>query len=147
MKVIGKRIKWDRYLFLLVFLAFVGIFTFQLYSIFNSSKVDTLLYVFVFIVLAYLIYFLTFTILAFLRKEDAILVQDDKLIVRKIKERTIDFKNITDIKYTLNYSGRIGTFKLGKIIITLINGKTIKVYDIKNAKNVCLELRKIILEK
>ena len=147
MEIIGKRVIWIKYLLLILTLCFIGVDIWLFCSLFLGNKPDTLLYVMAFVVLAILLLLLTFTILSFIKKKNAICIDNDKLIIRNYKELVIDFKNIKDIKYRSNYGGgRLfnNEYNSGTIFIELDN-KEIKVNNIKSVKNVCSVLRNKIL--
>ncbi len=158
MKTIGIRIRWVKYLLLFVFLCMTGVDIWLFYSISialsKEKGPDTMLWVMSFLVLAIVLLLLVLTILNFIKKHDAILIQDDKIILRNYKEKTINFKDIKNIQYRLSVGGSggphgigFGTYKSGKIIFTLNDGKTISASDIKEAISTCAELRNIILKE
>ena len=158
MKTIGIRIRWVKYLLLFVFLCMTGVDIWLFYSLSialtKEKGPNTMLWVMSFLVLAITLFLFVLTILNFIKKHDAILIQDDKVIIRNYKVKTIDFKDIKNIQYRLNVGGSggphgigFGTYKSGKIIFTLIDGKTISVNEIKEAKSTCAELRNIVLKE
>lgn len=158
MKTIGIRIRWVKYLLLFVFLCMTGVDIWLFYSLSialtKEKGPDTMLWVMPFLVLAIAILLFVLTILNLIKKHDAILIQDDKVIIRNYKVKTIDFKDIKNIQYRLNVGGSggphgigFGTYKSGKIIFTLSDGKTISVNEIKETKSTCAELRNIVLKE
>ena len=158
MKTIGIRIRWVKYLLLFVFLCMTGVDIWLFYSLSialtKEKGPDTMLWVMSFLVLAIALFLFVLTILNFIKKHDAILIQDDKVVIRNYKVKTIDFKDIKNIQYRLNVGGSggphgigFGTYKSGKIIFTLVDGKAISVSEIKEAKSTCAELRNIVLNE
>ena len=158
MKTIGIRIRWVKYLLLFVFLCMTGVDIWLFYSLLialtKEKGPDTMLWVMSFLVLAIALFLIVLTILNFIKKHDAILIQDDKVVIRNYKVKTIDFKDIKNIQYRLNVGGSggphgigFGTYKSGKIIFTLVDGKAISVSEIKEAKSTCAELRNIVLNE
>ena len=158
MKTIGIRIRWVKYLLLFVFLCMTGVDIWLFYSLSialtKEKGPDTMLWVMPFLVLAIAILLFVLTILNLIKKHDAILIQDDKVIIRNYKVKTIDFKDIKNIQYRLSVGGSggphgigFGTYKSGKIIFTLSDGKTISVDEIKETKSTCAELRNIVLKE
>ena len=158
MKTIGIRIRWVKYLLLFVFLCMTGVDIWLFYSLSialsKEKGPDTTLWVMSFLVLAIAFFLFVLTILNFIKKHEAILIQDDKVVIRNYKVKTIDFKDIKNIQYRLNVGGSggphgigFGTYKSGKIIFTLVDGKAISVSEIKEAKSTCAELRNIVLKE
>ena len=95
---------------------------------------------------------LVFTILNFMRKSDAITVDENEVIVKNYKTISIRFADIQDIRYKLagarkNGSYSLGYYTYGTIIFKLKNEEVIFVNDIKNVKNVCAKLNEIILKE
>lgn len=149
-KMIGIRTKWIGILFLILSIIFCCVSAWLLYSLKMASNPITLLVVMTIIVIAITIIFIMITILNLLKKRLAIYIHNDELVIIKYKEKCIKFSDIKNIQYreyTLNNSIINLKFKFGKIIITLNNDKVIKIDDIKNVKNVCMELRQEILEE
>ena len=158
MKTVGIRIRWVKYLLLFVFLCMAGVNTWLFYSLSialtKENGPDTMLWVMSFLILAIVLLLFVLTVLNFIKKHDAILIQDDKVVIRNYKVKTIDFKDIKNIQYRLSVGGSggphgigFGTYKSGKIIFTLSDGKTISVDEIKEAKSTCAELRNIVLKE
>lgn len=147
MKVIGKRIKWVKYFLLVVLLSMIGVDSFELYCILNSKVKDSTLYIIFFIILGLIIILGVFTLLEFIKKNNAILIDDDKVIINIYKKHIVSFNEIKDIRYIYNRSPKIGQYQSGNIIFTLKNGGFIKVNDIKDVKNTTIQLRNMVLEK
>ena len=152
MTTIGVRIKWVKILFLILFIFMVGIDAWLFYSLANTANPDTLLWAMSFVVLAIAIMLLVFTILSFIRKQDAILIENETVIIRNYKEKKLDYKDIINIQYAKSRSGSggpngltPGEYKSGKIIFTLKDGKTVSVSEIKNVRQACSKLRREVL--
>ena len=140
--IIGKRIKWKKILLLISTFLFLFVTLFEFVSLANSKKEDNFLIITCVLLLLISLLLLTFTILSFLKKNNAILIKDDNLIIRNYKEKIINFDDIIDIKYTLNYSNRVGFFKSGVITLYLSDNSKIKVSDILDVSTTCQNLRK-----
>ena len=123
-----------------------------LYSVIKGEHPDNLLIIMTIIVAFTTILMLVFTILNFMRKSDAITVDENEVIVKNYKTISIQFADIQDIRYKLagarkNGSYSLGYYTYGTIIFKLKNEEVIFVNDIKNVKNVCAKLNKIILKE
>lgn len=123
-----------------------------LYSVIKGEHPDNLLIIMTIIVAFTTILMLVFTILNFMRKSDAITVDENEVIVKNYKTISIRFADIQDIRYKLagarkNGSYSLGYYTYGTIIFKLKNEEVIFVNDIKNVKNVCAKLNKIILKE
>lgn len=129
-----------------------GIDIWLFYSFSLSDKKDGLLTAMTFIILGVSIFLFIVTILNFIKKRNAILIQDKKVIMSEYKERIVDFKDIKNIQFCLDYSGggkkiSYGIYRSGKIIFTLNDDKKITNTNIDDVKNVCHQLREMILIK
>ena len=123
-----------------------------LYSVIKGEHPDNLLIIMTIIVAFTTILMLVFTILNFMRKSDAITVDENEVIVKNYKTISIRFADIHDIRYKLAGSRKNGSYSLGyytygTIIFKLKNEEVIFVNDIKNVKNVCAKLNEIILKE
>ena len=123
-----------------------------LYSVIKGEHPDNLLIIMTIIVAFATILMLVFTILNFMKKSDAITVDENEVIVKNYKTISIQFADIQDIRYKLagdrkNGSYSLGYYTYGTIIFKLKNEEVIFVNDIKNVKNVCAKLNKIILKE
>lgn len=123
-----------------------------LYSVIKGEHPDNLLIIMTIIVAFTTILMLVFTILNFMRKSDAITVDENEVIVKNYKTIIIRFADIQDIRYKLagarkNGSYSLGYYTYGTIIFKLKNEEVIFVNDIKNVKNVCAKLNEIILKE
>lgn len=123
-----------------------------LYSVIKGEHPDNLLIIMTIIVAFTTILMLVFTILNFMRKSDAITVDENEVIVKNYKTISIRFADIQDIRYKLagarkNGSYSLGYYTYGTIIFKLKNEEVIFVNDIKNVKNVCAKLNEIILKE
>lgn len=152
MKTIGQRVRWIKYTLLISLFSMTGVDAWLFYSLSMSKKPDSLLIAMTFIVLGLCLVLFVFTSLNFIKKHDAILIQDDKVITREYKERTIPFKDIMNIQYRTSSSGGnrkgivIGAYRSGSIVFTLKNNHKIIVTDIADVKEVCHQLRMIVLK-
>jgi hypothetical protein len=148
MKTIGKRIQWMKYMFLILLLGMTGVDIWLFCSLSVSEKNDSLLWIMSFVVLAIVIIIFLFTLLSFLKKKEAILIDGDRLIIREYKETALNFKDIKSIQYRQSSSPRtIGNYKSGNIIITLQDEKKITISSIADVRMVCKNLREIILKE
>lgn len=123
-----------------------------LYSVIKGEHPDNLLIIMTIIVAFTTILMLVFTILNFMKKSDAITVDENEVIVKNYKTISIRFADIQDIRYKLagarkNGSYSLGYYTYGTIIFKLKNEEVIFVNDIKNVKNVCAKLNEIILKE
>ena len=123
-----------------------------LYSVIKGEHPDNLLIIMTIIVAFATILMLVFTILNFMKKSDAITVDENEVIVKNYKSISIRFADIQDIRYKLagarkNGSYSLGYYTYGTIIFKLKNEEVIFVNDIKNVKNVCAKLNEIILKE
>ena len=149
---IGVRIKWIKILILFNFIMLSCVESWLLYSVIKGEHPDNLLIIMTIIVAFATILMLVFTILNFMKKSDAITVDENEVIVKNYKTISIQFADIQDIRYKLagaRKNGRysIGYYTYGTIIFKLKNEEVIFVNDIKNVKNVCAKLNKIILKE
>lgn len=85
-------------------------------------------------------------ILECIRKKDAIKVSGGNLVIQEFKKTVIPLSDILDIKYRCSYGGVLGILSKGDLFITKTDNKKIRVKDLRNVKNVCTELRKLIKE-
>ena len=145
MEAIGKRIIWLKYLLLFLSLSMICVDIWLFYSLIMSKELDFLLVSMAFIVLTIAFILFTFTLLNFIKKRDAIIIKNNQVITYEYKEIVTDFKNIKNIQYSLSTRGKLGIYRSGKIIFTLINDEKIIVRDIVDARNVCQRLRQLIL--
>ena len=123
-----------------------------LYSVIKGEHPDNLLIIMTIIVAFVTILMLVFTILNFMKKSDAITINENRVIVKNYKTTIIQFTDIQDIRYKLagtkkNGSYSLGYYTYGTIIFKLKNEEVIFVNDIKNVKNVCAKLNEIILKE
>lgn len=149
---IGVRIKWIKILILFNFIMFSCVESWLLYSVIKGEHPDNLLIIMTIIVAFVTILMLVFTILNFMKKSDAITVDENEVIVKNYKTISIQFADIQDIRYKLagarkNGSYSLGYYTYGTIIFKLKNEEVIFVNDIKNVKNVCAKLNEIILKE
>lgn len=149
---IGVRIKWIKILILFNFIMLSCVESWLLYSVIKGEHPDNLLIIMTIIVAFTTILMLVFTILNFMRKSDAITVDENEVIVKNYKTIIIRFADIQDIRYKLagarkNGSYSLGYYTYGTIIFKLKNEEVIFVNDIKNVKNVCAKLNEIILKE
>lgn len=149
---IGIRIKWIKILILFNFIMLSCVESWLLYSVIKGEHPDNLLIIMTIIVAFTTILMLVFTILNFMRKSDAITVDENEVIVKNYKTISIRFADIQDIRYKLagarkNGSYSLGYYTYGTIIFKLKNEEVIFVNDIKNVKNVCAKLNEIILKE
>lgn len=146
-KVIGQRVIWKKYFLLLIFVSLLCVDIWEFYSISKAKSVDTFLYVIAFVILTLCILIAVFTILCFIKKKDAIIVKDKKVIVREYKEKEIDFTDIKEINYRLESKGRYqSATKTGEIRFILNSGEKIKVTDLMNVKETCNVLNNLVFE-
>lgn len=146
--VVGKRIKWKNYLYLICSLCFIGVDIWLFYSLFSSKKTVVLLLVMTFVSLFIALLLLILSIIGFLKKTNAVIIDNNKVILKGIKDKTIYFKDIKDITYISNRTNnRIASIKYnsGTLVFTKVDNKTIKISDIKNVKDVVISLRNNIL--
>ena len=135
-------------MFLILLLGMTGVDIWLFYSLSVSQKNDSLLWIMSFVVLAIVIILFLFTLLNFLKKKEAILIDEDRIVIRKYKETALNFKNIKNIQYRQVRSPRtIGNYKSGNIIITLQDEKKITISSIADVRMVCKNLREIILKE
>lgn len=149
---IGVRIKWIKILILFNFIMLSCVESWLLYSVIKGEHPDNLLIIMTIILAFTTILMLVFTILNFMRKSDAITVDENEVIVKNYKTISIRFADIQDIRYKLagarkNGSYSLGYYTYGTIIFKLKNEEVIFVNDIKNVKNVCAKLNEIILKE
>ena len=149
---IGVRIKWIKILILFNFIMLSCVESWLLYSVIKGEHPDNLLIIMTIIVAFTTILMLVFTILNFMKKSDAITVDENEVIVKNYKTISIQFADIQDIRYKLagarkNGSYSLGYYTYGTIIFKLKNEEVIFVNDIKNVKNVCAKLNEIILKE
>lgn len=149
---IGVRIKWIKILILFNFIMFSCVEYWLLYSVIKGEHPDNLLIIMTIIVAFVTILMLVFTILNFMKKSDAITINENRVIVKNYKTTIIQFTDIQDIRYKLagtkkNGSYSLGYYTYGTIIFKLKNEEVIFVNDIKNVKNVCAKLNEIILKE
>ena len=146
--VVGKRIKWKNYLYLICGLCFIGVDIWLFCSLFSSKKTEVLLLVMTFVSLFIALLLLILSIIGFLKKTNAVIIDNNKVILKGIKDKTIDFKDIKDITYISNRANnRIASIKYnsGTLVFAKVDNKTIKMSDIKNVKDVVISLRNSIL--
>lgn len=135
-------------MFLILLLGMTGVDIWLFYSLSVTQKNDSLLWIMSFVVLAIVIILFLFTLLNFLKKKEAILIDEDRIVIRKYKETALNFKNIKNIQYRQVRSPRtIGNYKSGNIIITLQDEKKITISSIADVRMVCKNLREIILKE
>ena len=135
-------------MFLILLLGMTGVDIWLFYSLSVTQKNDSLLWIMSFVVLAIVIILFLFTLLNFLKKKEAILIDEDRIVIRKYKETALNFKDIKNIQYRQVRSPRtIGNYKSGSIIITLQDEKKITISSIADVRMVCKNLREIILKE
>lgn len=147
MKLIGERISWKKYIYLFSSLVFLIIDIYQIVGILESNKDQTMKVIVVSIISVFVFLLILLTALEFLKGKKALLIDNDKLIVKLYSKHIINFNNIKDIKYTYNRSSKLGQYESGRITIYLNNNKVIKVDDIKCVNSVCNNLRNTILKE
>ena len=150
-QLIGKRIIWNTVMYLLYAIMFIGVSIWLYISMKAASNPDTFLVAMFYLTLGASVVFLTVTVFMSLRKNDAIYVDLNALIIRNIKDISIPFTDIENIQMTF-YKHPINKkickrYTSGIIVITLKNNKKIYVRDIKDLENVCYSLRKIVLNR
>ena len=147
METIAKRIKWKKYLLLIMFLSMLAVDVWEFYSLFAATKPDSLLYAIAFVILALALVLLIFTVLEFAKKSDAITLNDDKVVLSEYKRKTIELSEIKDVKCRLSFGGgRLfgGYYKSGTIEALLKNDEKIRLSDIADANIACDKLRRAI---
>lgn len=141
-KLVGRRVFWRNIIFLLCGLMFIGVSVWLYISMKAASNPKTLLVVMFYICVALAIILFIIGSLMFLRRKDAIYLDNETLVIRNYKDKIVTFDDITNIQMsTYRYATS------GIIVITLKNNKKIFVNDIRNIKKVCFLLRKIVLDK
>lgn len=152
--MVFKRTKAYAWIFTILFISFIPVVTWLFISLFSSkASPQTLLVIMTIICLCLDVLFLILSIIYILQKKDAITLEDKQVILKTYKEKTLEFKDIKDIKRHSYYFGgkgyfaasSIGLLSSGYIEFTLNNGNKIYIKDIKNVKNVCRTLREVIL--
>lgn len=98
---IGVRIKWIKILILFNFIMLSCVESWLLYSVIKGEHPDNLLIIMTIIVAFATILMLVFTILNFMKKSDAITVDENEVIVKNYKTISIQFADIQDIRYKL----------------------------------------------
>ncbi len=150
-QLIGKRIIWRGVMYLLYALMFIVVSIWLFISIKATSNPDTFLITTFCLTVVISIMFLIIAVPKLLRRKDAIYVDLNSLIIRKNKDSSILFTDIENIQLSFNkyHMGgrRYRNFSSGKIVITLKNNKIVYVDDIKDVENVCVSLRKIVLNR
>ena len=147
MELIGERISWKKYSYLFSSLVFLIIDIYQIVGILESNKDQTMKVIVVSVISVFVFLLILLTALEFLKGKKALLIDNDKLIVKLYSKHIINFNDIKDIKYTCNRSGKLGQYESGRITIYLNNNNVIKVDDIKCVNSVCNNLRNIIFKE
>lgn len=150
-----KRIIWQKYLLVFASVSFVAMSIYITTMYFVAGKKDLYLLIIGIVLIPVSIFFIVLTILDFCKKRDAIILKENRLIVRNYKEREIRFSEIKDIRYLLSSGGGtsprgtlfgVPTYKSGTINIYLNDGSVIHVKDIKDVHDTCITLRNKILK-
>lgn len=146
-----KRIKWRKIYSVCFFLLLCCCMAWVLFNLFVIGSEESFFKILLIIISVCTIYILVLMILQLTLNNIAIIVENKKVIIRNHKERIIDFSEIENIDYILNRPSKklrrlLGlTYKSGRIMITLTNGETFSVYDVKDAQEVCFKLRELVL--
>lgn len=150
MEIVATRIKWIKYLFLFVFLMFTAVDIWLIISILNSKGLNTSLSIMITLVSLISLTMLIITIINFIKNKNPVIIKDNKIIIKNIKEKAIEINDIKKIMYrTYRCSNRIFNFeyKSGNLIFILNNDKKIKVNDIKNVKETCIKIKGIVFKE
>lgn len=141
MKTYAYRIIWKKYLFLILTIMFLIVDVFLFYSLKESSKTNTMLNVMAIVVLGIDVLLFVFTILNFIKKKDAVIIDGNTIILNNYKKVIVELNKVIDIKYLKSRSSKIGTLNSGRLEFYLQDSKKIYVNDIRNVKNACQDLR------
>ncbi len=144
MNKVYKRSLFNEILFFIVCL---GVFIPDaklLKVILSEKKVDSLVIIMFAVCLVLTIIFLLAFILECIRKKDAIKVTDENIVIQEFKRTVVPIANVKEIKYRNAYAGFLGAMSSGDLFITTKDDKRIRVKDLRNVKNVCSELTKLI---
>ncbi len=150
MEIIGVR-GWLKKCFLLsLFMYATAGEIWLIISISSSKKIDTLLLIMTILVSIIEVLLLIDIIIKFLKKKNAVIIDKDLVIINNIKSQKVKFDEIKNIQYKpYRINGVIGIHKLrtGDLIFTLNDDKRLYVKEIKNVRQTCNELRKIVLKE
>ncbi len=148
MKIVGIRIKWNKYLGLFLFVTFSLVDIWLFYSLYHAKKAEILLVTMAYLTLGALVISLVFIVLGFAKPSDVIKTNGNEIIISELRERRISFKDIKDISYRCQNNARLfGEYKSGSIMIITKDGEKVRANEIKDVKRVCDDLRKIVFSE
>lgn len=136
-----QRIHWMKWMFTLLDAYLIGTTIWLFYSLFHAKKAEPLLIAMAIMMAVFSLILFAVSLLSWLKKVNALILKEDRLIIRDYKEKTVMLSDVAAFRYQLNHasgaaSRRIGQFKSGHIVITLKDKKAIWVKDQKNVAEV-----------